>query len=80
MLLHITLQIMFAYLILFAALFNIVNLCNARFFATLLNVVSLYIAYFFAVFANAFCFHAILGLHTHSFITSNTILHHAQCF
>ena len=59
------LYIMLAYLMLFAVLFNAVGLVNA-----LLPLIC----------ANAFCFHALSCLLTHSLFISSIILHHAQCF
>ena len=45
-------------------------------FAALFNAVCLYNTCFFLplIFANAFCFHAL------SWVISNIILHHAQCY
>ena len=60
------LYIMHAYLMLFAALSNAVCLYNASF----LPLIS----------ANAFCFHALSWLLTHSLFISCINLHHAQCF
>ena len=36
--------------------------------------------FFLLIFANAFCYHACLGLLTHSLFISSMIFHHAQCF
>ena len=66
MLLYIMLYIMLAYLMLFAALSNAICLYNA--FFSPLN------------FTNAFCFHALSCLLTHSLLNSSIILHHAQRF
>ena len=48
--------------------------------AALSNAVCLYAFPLLFTFANVFCFHACLGLLTHSLFISNMILHHAQCF
>ena len=63
------LHILLAYLMLFAALSNVVCLNNAFFIFFLL-----------LIFANAFCFMHCLGLLTHSLFISSTFFHHAQCF
>ena len=66
MLLCIMLSIMLAYLMLFAALSNVVCFHNASFLPL--------------SFANAFVFMLCLGLLTHGLFISSIILHHAQCF
>ena len=66
LLLYIMLYVMLAYLMLLAALSNVVCLHNA--FSLPL------------IFANAFCFMLCHGLLTHSLFISNIIFHHAQCF
>ena len=65
MLLYIMLYIMLAYLMQFAALSNVVCLHNALFMPLILT--------------NAFCFHVLSQLFTHSLFISNIILHHTQC-
>ena len=65
MLLYIMLNIMLAYLILFAAL------CNA---------VCSHSAFFLLIFANPLCFMLCLGLLTHRLFISSMILHNAQWF
>ena len=67
MLLYILPYLMLAYLTLFSALSNAVSLYNTFIFLPL-------------HFANAFCFHALSGLLTHSLFNSIITLHHAQCF
>ena len=70
MLLYIMLCIMLAYLMLFAALSNVVCLHNAFFFFIFIPL----------IFANAFVHMLCLGLLTHSLFISCITMHHAQCF
>ena len=67
MLLYIMLYIVFAYLMLFAALTNAVCLYNASFFAI-------------EILQMLFIFMLCLCLLTHSLFISFFNLHHAQCF
>ena len=60
------LYIMLAYLMLFAALSNVVCLYNAFFFLFFLQML--------------FVFILCLGLLTHNLFISSIILHHAKCF